>query len=288
MAERPLSRINEGEHNGWEKLTGKQDESRFIKRRLTLHEQSQHFPRARRDSDLNLESNKAKFLQRRNTGVGLNTAERLTRRASRRESTMERQNTRRGSIFSVAGQTEKSFESRRTSIVGGRRVTLVPTEFGFVSERRASQLYRKSSRFQGDGKTFSGLPMAFYVPKSEIQQIPNYENNYRMTPKRLFNVKDVRPKIEKTVNLFLSKYYIRSDAVQSVQTMCDHVKEELKRFKFYRYRYVVSGYILEQGDQGVSVASKSLMDENYDRFFTVTAENFHTIVVCSVHAIYLS
>ena len=43
------------------------------------------------------------------------------------------------------------------------------------------------SRFQGDGKTFSGLPMAFYVPKSEIQQIPNYENNYRMTPKKLFN-----------------------------------------------------------------------------------------------------
>jgi len=103
-----------------------------------------------------------------------------------------------------------------------------------------------------------------------------------------FSVQDVRPKIEKTVNLFLSKYYIRSDAVQSVQTMCDHVKEELKRFKFYRYRYVVSGYILEQGEQGVSVASKSLMDENYDRFFTVTAENFHTIVVCSVHAIYLS
>ena len=29
--------------------------------------------------------------------------------------------------------------------------------------------------------------MAFYVPKSEIQQIPNYENNYRMTPKKLFN-----------------------------------------------------------------------------------------------------
>ena len=56
-----------------------------------------------------------------------------------------------------------------------------------------------------------------------------------------FSVQDVRPKIEKTVKLFLSKYYIRSDAVQSVQTMCDHVKEELKRFKFYRYRYVVSG-----------------------------------------------
>ena len=27
MAERPLSRINEGEHNGWEKLTGKQGNS---------------------------------------------------------------------------------------------------------------------------------------------------------------------------------------------------------------------------------------------------------------------
>lgn len=279
MEDRPLSRINEGVHNGT--LTGKMDESRFIKRRLTLHEQSQHFPRARRDSDLNLESNKAKFLQRRNTGVGLNTADRLTRRASRRESMMERQNTRRGSIFSVAGQTEKSFESRRTSIVGGRR-TLAGEKFKSLIRHHVM------SRFQGDGKTFTGLPMAFYVPKSEIQQVPNYENNYRMSPKKLFNVKDVRPKIEKTVNLFLSKYYIRSDAVQSVQTMCDHVKEELKRFKFYRYRYVVSGYILEQGEQGVSVASKSLLDENYDRFFTVSAENFHTIVVCSVHAIYLS
>ena len=87
-------------------------------------------------------------------GVGLNTADRLTRRASRRESTMERQNTRRGrgsmcfkrpisldllltnintwpgkgSIFSTAGQTEKSFESRRTSIVGGRR-TLAGEKF---------------------------------------------------------------------------------------------------------------------------------------------------------------
>ena len=39
---------------------------------------------------------------------------------------------------------------------------------------------------------------------------------------------------------------------------------------------MTKGYILEQGEQGVSVASKSLMDENYDRFFTVTAENFHT------------
>ena len=66
-----------------------------------------------------------------------------------------------------------------------------------------------------------------------------YDEGLEISMKLL--VKDVRPKIEKTVNLFLSKYYIRSDAVQSVQTMCDHVKEELKRFKFYRYRYVVSG-----------------------------------------------
>ena len=66
-----------------------------------------------------------------------------------------------------------------------------------------------------------------------------YDEAFEISMK--LSVKDVRPKIEKTVNLFLSKYYIRSDAVQSVQTMCDHVKEELKRFKFYRYRYVVSG-----------------------------------------------
>ena len=61
----------------------------------------------------------------------------------------------------------------------------------------------------------------------------------------------------------------------------------IERFSKHIFE-MTKGYILEQGEQGVSVASKSLMDENYDRFFTVTAENFHTIVVCSVHAIYLS
>ena len=78
--------------------------------------------------------------------------------------------------------------------------------------------------------------------------------NKLRSPSR-FSVQDVRPKIEKTVNLFLSKYYIRSDAVQSVQTMCDHVKEELKRFKFYRYRYVVSGTFQDISEIGHLVKS---------------------------------
>ena len=35
------------------------------------------------------------------------------------------------------------------------RVTLVPTEFGFVSERRASQLYRKSVSSKNANRTYT-------------------------------------------------------------------------------------------------------------------------------------
>ena len=48
--------------------------------------------------------------------------------------------------------------------------------------------------------------MAFYVPKSEIQQIPNYENNYRMTPKKLFNG-NLYSQAQKSQAVFQCKMY---------------------------------------------------------------------------------
>ena len=70
--------------------------------------------------------------------------------------------------------------------------------------------------------------------------------------------------------------------------MCENVKEELKRFNYNRYRFVVSGYIVENAGQDVKISSRSLIDDKYDRFFTVSTENASNIVVCTVHAIYLS
>ena len=54
-------------------------------------------------------------------------------------------------------------------------------------------------------------------------------------------VQNVKPHIEKAVNLFASFDYNPNRAVDNVTAMCDRVREELKRFNYKRYRYVVSG-----------------------------------------------
>ena len=95
------------------------------------------------------------------------------------------------------------------------------------------------------------------------------------------------PQIQKAVDNFIGKYYICSDAKQSVQHMCENVKEELKRFNYRRYRFVVSGYIVENAGQDVKIVSRSLIDEKYDKFFTCSTQNSTNTVVCTVHAIYM-
>ena len=54
-------------------------------------------------------------------------------------------------------------------------------------------------------------------------------------------MKNVKPYIEKAVELFATTEYNPSRAVDNVTAMCDRVREELKRFNYKRYRYIVSG-----------------------------------------------
>ena len=41
------------------------------------------------------------------------------------------------------------------------------------------------TRLTADGKTFSGLPMTYYVPEYKQHEI--FENSYHLAPKRKFN-----------------------------------------------------------------------------------------------------
>jgi len=289
---RPLSAIDEKEPE--------YKTENLIQNRKTVASVYQSCPRPnniRRDSDLNLEKNQKTFLTRRKSSVAnINKISEhqsqvggsfLQRRLSTRKSISERRDSmmkssRSGSIFSKA-ETEYS---QRTSIIGGRRITLVPTEHGFMTQRRASQI-SVASRLNGADRTFSGLPISFYVPEHETQTRKVMENSYRTKPNRIFKPSHVIPQIQKAVDTFIGKYYICSDAKQSVQHMCENVKEELKRFNYRRYRFVVSGYIVENAGQDVKIVSRSLIDEKYDKFFTCSTQNSTNTVVCTVHAIYM-
>jgi len=281
----------------------------------------------RRDSDLNLEKNQKTFLTRRKSSVAnINKISEhqsqvggsfLQRRLSTRKSISERRDSmmkssRSGSIFSKA-ETEYS---QRTSIIGGRRnvagekfkslirhhvmpnrTSTASSAYGdmnsIVLEVQVLSRFRKLirnhvlSRLNGADRTFSGLPISFYVPEHETQTRKVMENSYRTKPNRIFKPSHVIPQIQKAVDTFIGKYYICSDAKQSVQHMCENVKEELKRFNYRRYRFVVSGYIVENAGQDVKIVSRSLIDEKYDKFFTCSTQNSTNTVVCTVHAIYM-
>ena len=58
---------------------------------------------------------------------------------------------------------------------------------------------------------------------------------------KLFLVKNVKPQIEKAVKLFAQDTV--SKAEDNVTAMCDRIREELKRFNYKRYRYIISGTI---------------------------------------------
>ena len=57
----------------------------------------------------------------------------------------------------------------------------------------------------------------------------------------IFWVKNVKPQIEKAIGLFAHDDYSSLTAVDNVTAMCDRVREEMKRFNYKRYRYIVSG-----------------------------------------------
>ena len=85
--------------------------------------------------------------------------------------------------------------------------------------------------------------------------------------------------------------------------MCDAVRDELKKLNYARYRFVVSGqtsdlgpldeiidlskatyisgYIAEKDDQDVKIASRALIDETFDRSFTITCDTYNCVVICS-------
>ncbi|CAG5082106.1 Oidioi.mRNA.OKI2018_I69.PAR.g10032.t3.cds [Oikopleura dioica] len=150
-----------------------------------------------------------------------------------------------------------------------------------MTNRRASM----TNRLTNDGRTFSGLPMTFYNP--EYQERELFENTYKLNPDRKFNVANVKPLIAATVAKFAeNSSYSHYHAQSRVGMMCDRVREELKQFGYARYRYIISGFIGEQGRHGLHIASRSLINDTFDRSFEISINTPKCITICTVHAIF--
>merc|ERR1711971_715783 len=161
----------------------------------------------RRNSNLNLEKDTTSFLKRKSISKG--STEKL----------MEgRRKSRAGSIFSLSKPDGSGTDSRRQSMVGNRRQG--GSKFKDLVKRT-----RVLNRLQSDGKSFSGLPITYYIPELDTADFQLFENTYQMTPNLVFNATLAEEKVVEVVDAFAAKYYIRSDAVQGVRMMCDEVRD---------------------------------------------------------------
>ncbi|CAG5082102.1 Oidioi.mRNA.OKI2018_I69.PAR.g10032.t2.cds [Oikopleura dioica] len=241
---------------------------------------------------------------------------RLSRRFSRafigkaRRHTMtelvEDRNSRRSSLKFGREETQTS-TAHPASFLGRQRSDSVTSGTTAADGRRGSLLFgnrRNSSvraladskfrsavkntimnRLTNDGRTFSGLPMTFYNP--EYQERELFENTYKLNPDRKFNVANVKPLIAATVAKFAeNSSYSHYHAQSRVGMMCDRVREELKQFGYARYRYIISGFIGEQGRHGLHIASRSLINDTFDRSFEISINTPKCITICTVHAIF--
>merc|ERR1712130_63386 len=196
-----------------------------------------------------------------------------------------------GSVFTDLDEN-KSVGTRRSTVSNkfkgivrthlmAQRMNSTAMSFRFKSLLRGYTM----SKLTGDGRTFSGLPMSFYVPEYKARE--SFENSYQLAPPVKFDVQNVKPHIQKIVTLFAMGEYAPATAKNNVTAMCDRVREELKRFNYRRYRYVVSGFVTKADGQGISVASRSITDPVYDRFLQCAVKRKDCYTLCTIHAIYL-
>jgi len=187
----------------------------------------------------------------------------------------------------------QSIDSKRTGISTNKFKGLVRTQIlsTSLSTKAATNQFRGlirnyvMSKLTGDGRSFSGLPMNIYIPDFKNQE--KFENTYNMEPEKLFCVATVKPKICEIVSMFSMSDYTPSHAADNVKSLCDRVREELKRFNFKRYRFIVSGFMTKIEGQGISIASQGILNPEYDRFFQCEKTNKRTYTLCTVHAVYL-
>ena len=63
-------------------------------------------------------------------------------------------------------------------------------------------------------------------------------------------------------------FYFRQEAASMVLGICSNILEEMKNFQLDRFRFVVTGFISERAEQGLSFKSYALTDKAVDDHFT--------------------
>ncbi len=111
---------------------------------------------------------------------------------------------------------------------------------------------------------------------------------YRMEPTKRFYEPDVRNIIREVFEkeLFGKRYDVQKSK-SSAKLVCDMIKEKVKGLNFHRYKIICFVYIGQLVDQGIRIASMSLIDRSCDNFAEHYYEGADFFAVGVVYGFYM-
>lgn len=111
---------------------------------------------------------------------------------------------------------------------------------------------------------------------------------HRMEPRKRFYEPDVRNIIQEMFDKHLTgKDYSPEFGKTIAKSLSDLIKEKVKALNFHRYKIISFVYIGQLGDQGLRIASLSLIDKSVDNFAEHYFETSGFFAVGVVYGFYM-
>ncbi|KAK3747553.1 hypothetical protein QZH41_004813 [Actinostola sp. cb2023] len=114
-----------------------------------------------------------------------------------------------------------------------------------------------------------------------------YENNYKMSPDKLFPVKQVERIILEVLEENLAKKkYDFNRSIELCKIVSQIIKDKVKGLKVSRYKLVIIVHIGECAGQDVKIASQCLWNQEFDTYATASLRNQSLFAQGTVFGIY--
>ena len=129
-------------------------------------------------------------------------------------------------------------------------------------------------------------PGALYIAKLHSSR-KNIKNTCREAAPYKPKLKEINDVIQKEFEILENEKYDRLDSPKLALLLSDSIKNKIKRMVENRYRVITSVIISGNSSQGLTVVSKSLMEQNTDAFGSYSYSNKHLHAVGMVFLIYV-
>ncbi|XP_028049264.2 tctex1 domain-containing protein 3 [Monomorium pharaonis] len=133
------------------------------------------------------------------------------------------------------------------------------------------------------------MPLQFEASEKnpDDNEVPKYQNTYRMEPQNSFKIDLVDKIVRSVMNNRLDEImYDDAEAVKLCGDIAAEIRRRVKKLNFDRHKIIVTVMIIEKASQSVETTLSFLWDSERDKYsaFSYEGRTFHA--QCSVFGIY--